>query len=424
MPFIGHLGKSTYNSKMIKKIAIIFFAFMYVFSIRLFFMPFSFSVLIALIVAPYFIAKFLISDNFLLSKKILNTSIVASCTILSIILSLLYNSTSDSLLVKSIITFFFASWFTSYFFILIIKRLYGKIDFKILADFYIIAADIQIIVSILFFIFPKIGDMAYGLLWRAEVSSDIFESVIGKRLLGFGAQFATAGIIYGFVLLLIAAVLNNILPFWKVLFYFISFFMIFLIGMMTARTTIIGAVLSILLLCKNGILRNGKKILVCIFFFSICGIIIFLLLDKKNISKIEDIVNFGYKIISNREVFLRSVNLYLEMQIFPDSIKTWVVGDGYLMNPKVTNVLSYYMGTDAGYSRLLFYFGIIGTFFYFYANIYLIYSAKVNNEKKYNLFFSLLIVLLLIVNLKGIVSLGILVAPFFFIRKNNQKKEF
>jgi hypothetical protein len=286
------------------------------------------------------------------------------------------------------------------------------------ANLYIIVADIQIVLSVLFFFFPKMADIAYGMLWRAEVSVKIFEVVLGKRLLGFGAQLAGAGVIYGFVLLLIAAILkNNTLSFRKVLFYFISFVLIFLIGMMVSRTTFVGGALSLLLLCKNGAARNNKKVLRCIIVLAISGIVVLLLIDKKTVSAIENIINFGYKVITNREEFLRNLNVYLKMQIFPNTLKTWIIGDGYLMNPKVTGVLSYYMGTDAGYSRLLFYFGIIGTFFYFYANIYLIHSVKINNEKKYNLFFSLVIVFLLILNLKGIVSLGIMIAPFFFIAK-------
>lgn len=47
--------------------------------------------------------------------------------------------------------------------------------------------------------------------------------------------------------------------------------------------------------------------------------------------------------------------------IFPDSIKMWVIGDGYFDEPSDTtpyyigsSFYGFYMGTDAGYSRFLF----------------------------------------------------------------------
>ncbi len=55
------------------------------------------------------------------------------------------------------------------------------------------------------------------------------------------------------------------------------------------------------------------------------------------------------------------------MVIFPESLKTWVIGDGYFANSRYDiNYLGtateggFYMGTDIGYLRFLFYFGVIG----------------------------------------------------------------
>ena len=54
------------------------------------------------------------------------------------------------------------------------------------------------------------------------------------------------------------------------------------------------------------------------------------------------------------------------MIVWPESLKTWIIGDGYIENPasdpnflgEVTG--GYYRGTDIGYLRYIFYFGIIG----------------------------------------------------------------
>ena len=54
------------------------------------------------------------------------------------------------------------------------------------------------------------------------------------------------------------------------------------------------------------------------------------------------------------------------MYRFPESIKTWIIGDGYIENPKNDPYFigkltgGYYMGTDVGYLRFIYYFGLIG----------------------------------------------------------------
>ena len=54
------------------------------------------------------------------------------------------------------------------------------------------------------------------------------------------------------------------------------------------------------------------------------------------------------------------------MIVFPDSVKTWLIGDGYGANPSGDpyyvgpDYHGFYKGTDIGYLRFLFYFGIFG----------------------------------------------------------------
>ena len=57
------------------------------------------------------------------------------------------------------------------------------------------------------------------------------------------------------------------------------------------------------------------------------------------------------------------------MIVFPESLKTWIIGDGYFDNPIFTDpyfvgevVRGYYMGTDIGYLRFIYYCGLLGLF--------------------------------------------------------------
>ena len=55
------------------------------------------------------------------------------------------------------------------------------------------------------------------------------------------------------------------------------------------------------------------------------------------------------------------------MYVFPESLKTWIIGDGYFSNPRDVDpyftgryIGGYYMGTDVGYLRFIFYAGVLG----------------------------------------------------------------
>ena len=45
-------------------------------------------------------------------------------------------------------------------------------------------------------------------------------------------------------------------------------------------------------------------------------------------------------------------------EIWPDNLKTWLIGDGYFADP--TGKEMFYAGTDAGYSVFVFYCGLVG----------------------------------------------------------------
>ena len=68
------------------------------------------------------------------------------------------------------------------------------------------------------------------------------------------------------------------------------------------------------------------------------------------------------------------------MYVFPDNLKTWLIGDGYFGTPDDdpnylgASMSGYYMGTDVGYLRFIFYFGIFGLLAF---SLFIIYCGKV-----------------------------------------------
>lgn len=62
---------------------------------------------------------------------------------------------------------------------------------------------------------------------------------------------------------------------------------------------------------------------------------------------------------------VRSNQMMESMIVWPDNLKTWIIGDGYFENPMNDfyydgPLYDYYMGVDTGYCRFVFYFGILG----------------------------------------------------------------
>ena len=91
------------------------------------------------------------------------------------------------------------------------------------------------------------------------------------------------------------------------------------------------------------------------------------------------------------------------MIVFPETLHTWILGDGYFMNSRYDiNYLGdstdqgFYMGTDVGYLRFIFYFGFTGLIPMFGV---ILYSAVVcmRHFREHKLFFLLALLVGLIV---------------------------
>ena len=80
----------------------------------------------------------------------------------------------------------------------------------------------------------------------------------------------------------------------------------------------------------------------------------------------ELLVEQGFELVLNAqdsgEMSSASTNRLGEMyESYPTRIETYILGDGYYTDP---NDGKYYMHIDIGYFRLIYYFGLLGLFFY------------------------------------------------------------
>lgn len=88
------------------------------------------------------------------------------------------------------------------------------------------------------------------------------------------------------------------------------------------------------------------------------------------------------------------------MYVFPHSLKTWLMGDALYMDPSGSG---YYMGTDVGYLRMIFYFGLPATI-YFVIMLWRYYKilADLTTQKALKYVFGILIIATVVINIKVI----------------------
>ena len=121
------------------------------------------------------------------------------------------------------------------------------------------------------------------------------------------------------------------------------------------------------------------------------------------------------------------------MVFWPDNLKTWIIGDGYINNPLDTSLDTfdpyyvgpsfhgYYKGTDIGYLRYIFYFGITGLLAF---SLYLIQVCKICmvRFRAFSLMFFLVLVVNFIEWFKVSTDLFVVFAPFLCISaKENEE---
>lgn len=278
---------------------------------------------------------------------------------------------------------------------------------------------VQIIVSYIGFFNPDFyNNVINSLISKSGgLEQEFEEGALGYRPLGIGGyRFFGAGIINGIVLILLSISITQDKGSKKRrLFKIIAYFFIAIGGLAISRTTIIGFFLSIIYLFfskKKGRIYIAYSILILsILFYSIS-----MLIEYLNNPKIETIYNFGFELINNYldngELTTKSTNVMGHMYIFPETLKTWLIGDA-----RIRTESGYYMATDIGFIRIIFAIGLIGLLIFIGYQIYVLYLARNIFTSNRKIIITLFITYLIILNFKGLTDLSLYLFLFFFLGK-------
>jgi len=344
--------------------------------------------------------------------------------------SMTFNGTIDDAYSGYLISM--AVWLSAAFVVCnFIKFTHDRIDIELVCNYIIAVCVFQCITAIMIDTIPAFQKFV-------DTYIDVDQRVLHEihRLYGIGANLDVAGTRFSACLVMIAAQVmrqKDDIPAWKLIAYYLSFFIITVLGSMIARTTYVGVLLAIgyigvlvlrsMLTTSASMSKQSQRLLGYLIGVVII-IIIFFTYEYNTNDKIHYWLRFAFEgffnLAEKGRYSVASNDVLLDMYVFPKTLKTWIIGDGYFSNPywsdpnfiwQGQNKRGYYMDTDVGYLRFIFYFGLTGlvAFMVFLCKVCATCSAKC---KEYSQLFFFILVANFIIWLKVATDLFIIFAIF------------
>lgn len=335
--------------------------------------------------------------------------------------TLSYNGTSDTMYLYYFTTSFLMLS-SGYFTMKVMYWIYkGNVTYDIVVYYCLLAVFAQLIFGMISYLNKP---LVMPLLLKTEEGLLQLNSRESGRFIGLGQYFMNLGVANGFVLLLVSTILkfskeygiHGKIKFWITVCYIL----IALLGNMQARTTGICFLFSLAYLLFSSLklnfstLRSGLGQIVKSLLFIAVLILFVTTYFGDELQKYHTALDYGFELFnsvqSGKGAKTHSSDMLKWMlTIWPETTKTWFIGDGlYFLEGG-----NYYMRTDVGYARLIFYFGIFGmATYYIYQLIVAYWSFKEVFYRWKSLLFYLVLMLFL-VNVKSCVDFVFYYSLFF-----------
>ncbi len=330
--------------------------------------------------------------------------------------SIIVNTSTDFYFIKwGIINVlnFFGAMFLTY----LIKKTWGYLNAHLIVKLMLFSALVQLTLALAMWINPTLYEFLFSVVHYDEIALRSMDRTEGHRLLGFGLSFFTSGVIHGLILILMSSFYEkkNSL---KMFLWTLAFIYIAAVGMMMARTTIVGIIVAIILITLRTLQREITIKKYVSIFATICIIVFsFTTILYGFFEEFKTAIDFGFQMFISKqetgEVHVDSWAHMLEMYIFPSDLSTWIIGDA-----KWYDAGGYYMGTDIGFIRMIFYFGLLGLSLFLLYNIYMLKSLYKQNKELGIYLFIFLFFYVVTVNGKGFVDLFPYIIPLYFCERS------
>ena len=342
-----------------------------------FFFPFEFTflpgintkMLLAAMGLVLFVARAAASRSASLDRDFFVLIVFASIVSLSGIISVVYNATTDLSYASYIVSFFV--WMGgAYFVVSSIRFLHGKVTPLMVINYLAAICVVQCVIALLISRNPLVKDFVDSFL-----GGDGFMGKLENRMYGIGCALDVAGLKFSCVLVAISFVVMNGLcqPKLQTTIYWIAYLVIAVVGNMIGRTTSVGVVVSLIYILVHCIFYGYREFLkshvlpLLLLMVALLPLLIYL---YNNSPKTREDLRFGFEgffsLAETGRWETNSNNRLSDMFVLPDNPKTWIIGDGYFDNPysdpnfNGDNPTEFYKGTDVGYLRFIYYFGVIG----------------------------------------------------------------
>lgn len=297
-----------------------------------------------------------------------------------------------------------------------------RCSFEFIAKLFVGVVFIQSIIALLMYAFPNFYDLMMSIQQLSIDEVVKMDSLAEIRVIGFGSQYFGAGIINGLALIILAYLIRIGEFDCAILKSAVVFLTIFIVGIGMARTTFIGFGLAAILLypgdsmlkLKINYLKRSVLFFSSIIILIILGVISTFVFFPRLVSSSMPLINFALEMFLNYfnsgQLSTVSTSHLETMYIFPSRIDTYFIGDGLYTNADGL----YYMGTDVGYLRLLFYFGVVGIILYIFLQ-YLLLRQSTQTIRHGRILFIFIFIYILILNLKGFADLASVTSLFFIV---------
>lgn len=315
--------------------------------------------------------------NSIFSKDMVTISLYALMVSFTSFIAVTLNETRDYTYVSYIISMWV--WLSAaYVAVKYMRTVHGYISVELVCNYLIAVCVFQCISALIIDAFPIVKNFA--LTYISDLGPTQMELMKeAGRLFGFGAALDPAGSRFAAVLTIIVFMATRLAATNRnkyLVGYILAFIFIAIVGNMIARTTTVGVIIALAFLLysiglhRMVISKSTGRIILWFVGILVVAVPLLTILYHTN-EQFHDNIRFAFEgffsLAEKGRWEVNSNEILKNMIVFPDNLKTWIVGDGYMLDP--TGVDPYYTGpdwggyyqaTDIGYLRFIFYSGLIG----------------------------------------------------------------
>lgn len=390
-----------------------------------YYFPFEFTFLpgvntkmmLAVIGILLFVLQWLKEGNAELNKVFVSASAWAVVFSLFSLFSVTYNDTTDYTYASYIVKMWV--WVSGAYAVLyLMRQVHGEISIKWVFHYMAWVCAVQSVLAIIIDNVPVIQSWVDDYILQ---DTEFLHKT--RRLYGIGAFFDTAGIRFSCALLGLSYLLTHKTSDKREMWYWGLFLIIAILGNIMSRTTTVGVVIALLYMaCTNfspNIRLDSSKmrlfINVILFVGITAGITFYC---YHHFPVFRNYLQYGFEGFFNwyetGDWSTGSTDRLQDMYVLPDNLKTWLIGDGWFVNPNDPN--GFYKYTDIGYLRFIFYCGSMGLCVFVLFFIYCTY-VLIQRWRENTFLFLLFFLLELIIWVKISTDIFVVYAMFLLLDK-------